>query len=444
MSDLYRLALDLLTNPKHTRWIAPLLILAEAALCALIILYIPYTEIDYTTYMVQIHKFVRGERNYSKLTGPTGPLVYPAVHVALYTVLYFATTTRDVLNGEIAHINIARAQIIFAGLYLVTLAVVIACYRRVNAPPWLLVPLVLSKRLHSIFVLRLFNDAWATLFFWLAVYSLQRKHLSVAAGIWSFGVGIKMTVLLAAPALGFILLQGMELADATFMGVATVATQILIATPFIERRTGGDFWAYFERAFEFTRAFLFKWTVNWRFVGEERFLSKEFAVGLLILHASILITFAHTKWVQPSASGLQNFVRKLFQDTSLAEMDRIAKRLTPEVVTDAMLGCLVIGLLCARSLHYQFYAYLGWATPYLVWRGTGSMAITLTICAAQEWAWLVFPSTDVSSAVVVGCLALQVVSALITPPAHEIVSPPIPDVKPAKKTDVPQSDVKSE
>lgn len=39
--DLYQLVADLCTNPKHTRWIAPLIILADAFLCGLIIWKIP-------------------------------------------------------------------------------------------------------------------------------------------------------------------------------------------------------------------------------------------------------------------------------------------------------------------------------------------------------------------------------------------------------------------
>lgn len=37
MSELVNTAQDLLTNPKHTRWIAPLILLGEAVLCSLII-----------------------------------------------------------------------------------------------------------------------------------------------------------------------------------------------------------------------------------------------------------------------------------------------------------------------------------------------------------------------------------------------------------------------
>ena len=39
--DLYHQAIDLARNPKHTRWLSPLLLLADAAFCALIIWKIP-------------------------------------------------------------------------------------------------------------------------------------------------------------------------------------------------------------------------------------------------------------------------------------------------------------------------------------------------------------------------------------------------------------------
>jgi alpha-1,3-mannosyltransferase len=33
------------------------------------------TEIDWKTYMAQVNMFLKGEQNYSRITGPTGPLV---------------------------------------------------------------------------------------------------------------------------------------------------------------------------------------------------------------------------------------------------------------------------------------------------------------------------------------------------------------------------------
>lgn len=73
-----------------------------------------------------------------------------------------------------------------------------------------------------------------------------------------------------------------------------------------------------------------------------------------------------------------------------------------------ILSSLAVGMLCARTLHYQFYAYIVWATPFLLWKSRLHPALIYMVWAAQEWAWNVYPSTDTSSKVVIGCLAVQV------------------------------------
>ncbi|KAK5560878.1 dolichyl-P-Man:Man(5)GlcNAc(2)-PP-dolichol alpha-1,3-mannosyltransferase [Exophiala xenobiotica] len=402
---------EMLTNSKHTRWIAPLMVLGEAALCGLIIWRIRYTEIDYTTYMAQVRMYLNGERRYNKITGPTGPLVYPAMHVYIYTGLYYLTD-----EGT----NILRAQIIFAGLYLTTLAVVLACYRRTGAPPWLLVPLALSKRMHSIFLLRLFNDCWATLSLWTAIYLLQRRKWAEGAMVWAFGLGIKMTILLAAPAIGVILLQAQGTKRAVICGCFVLLVHLNLAIPFI---TSGAGLEYLQRAFDLGRQFLFKWTVNWRFVGEEAFLSPQFAISLLIIHVSLLLLFLQTKWTKPSASTLVKFFKEYAWFSGESEPTLASRKMTPTFVMDAVLGSMVIGMLCARSLHYQFFAYLGWATPYLLWRAGGGPVWVLVNWAIQEYCWLVYPSTNLSSALVVIEMAVQVICALVAPPVDHISRP---------------------
>lgn len=70
--------------------------------------------------MEQVTQYLAGERDYALIKGGTGPLVYPAGHVYIYSLLYELTE-----QGT----NILRAQWMFVGLYLATLTVVLLCYR---------------------------------------------------------------------------------------------------------------------------------------------------------------------------------------------------------------------------------------------------------------------------------------------------------------------------
>ena len=112
-------------------------------------------------------------------------------------------------------------QYIFAGSYLVTFALVLDIYRMaaVNLtmhsqakrnvlrassqalPPILhIVTLLLSKRLHSIFVLRLFNDPVAMTLFYFATWLLCKRAVASACIVYSLALSIKMNLLLFIPA----------------------------------------------------------------------------------------------------------------------------------------------------------------------------------------------------------------------------------------------------
>ena len=78
-----------------------------------------------------------------------------------------------------------------------------------------------------------------------------------------------------------------------------VALQGLIGLPFLSEYP----WEYLTGAFDFSRTFLYKWTVNWRFVPEDLFLSEPFAKGLLAIHLSVLVGFLLNRWfVDPRGS----------------------------------------------------------------------------------------------------------------------------------------------
>ena len=76
--------------------------------------------------MEQVSQYLDGERDYTLIKGGTGPLVYPAAHVYIYSALHYVTD-----GGK----DILLAQIIFGGLYLGTLGLVMACYRAAKVRP---------------------------------------------------------------------------------------------------------------------------------------------------------------------------------------------------------------------------------------------------------------------------------------------------------------------
>ncbi|OHX00487.1 dolichyl-p-man:man c -pp-dolichyl mannosyltransferase [Colletotrichum incanum] len=393
------LVLDV-ANGRHalSRAIPPLLLALDAVLCGLIIWKVPYTEIDWVAYMEQVSQFVSGERDYTKIKGGTGPLVYPAAHVYTYTGLYYLTD-----EGK----NIFLAQQLFAILYLATLAVVMACYWQAKVPPYIFPLLILSKRLHSVFVLRCFNDCVATLFLWLAIFFFQKRLWTPGAVLYSWGLGIKMSLLLVLPAVGVILFLGRGFGGSLRAAWLMAQVQIVIGVPFFSNNAKG----YLGRAFELSRQFFFKWTVNWRFVGEETFLSKPFSIALLGLHLFTLLVFIFTRWLNPAQRPLSSLVPAMLQGKSPfspREEAQVASRVTPRYVLTTILSANVMGLLFARSLHYQFYAYLAWSTPYLLWRSGLPVYVVYILWAVQEWAWNVYPSTDMSSEFVVGVMAVTV------------------------------------
>ncbi|KZF19345.1 glycosyltransferase family 58 protein [Xylona heveae TC161] len=393
--DLINRGIDIATNPKHTRWISPLLLATDAALCALVIWKIPYTEIDWKAYMEQVELYLNGERDYLKIRGGTGPLVYPAAHVYIYSALYHLTN-----YGQ----NILLAQSLFAILYLLALALVMACYRMAKAPPYIFPLLVLSKRLHSIFLLRLFNDCWAVAALFLAIYAYQKRQWTIGSIVYALGLGTKMSLLLALPAIGLILFQGIFTKRALNQAQIMLNVQLALAMPFI----GTNPWGYLSRAFEFSRQFLFKWTVNWRFIGEETFLSKKFSTALLLAHVVVLLIFISTRWTKPLGYSASRAVQVLLRTPPLIEEAAISSQITPDFILTTILTANAIGMLFARSLHYQFYSLIAWATPFLAWKAGYHPVLQYALWAAQEWAWNVYPSTDISSKIVVGALAVTV------------------------------------
>ena len=97
---------------------------------------------------------------------------YPAGHVHIHEILYNITGSG---------LDIPNAQQIYGLLYILTVVLSCSIYLKAGSiPNWVLLFLPLSKRLHSIYSLRLFNDCWTVFVSQVATLSLLEGYSSVA------------------------------------------------------------------------------------------------------------------------------------------------------------------------------------------------------------------------------------------------------------------------
>ncbi|CDW78102.1 dolichyl-p-man:man c-pp-dolichyl mannosyltransferase [Stylonychia lemnae] len=250
----------------------------DAIIGLAVLFFVPYTEIDWVAYMQQVETFLDGERTYTNLVvikhlnlaylqGQTGPCVYPAGHIYIFSLLYALTDNgKNVFVIPYIHLMIIqRAQLLFYCLYLFQLYALISIYKLAFKDRELtykeiitILFLVLSRRIHSIFILRCFNDCISMTFMYLAVYYLQRSQTVPSILFFSLGLSVKMNVLLFLPALLMNLNFHFGLLNTFKNLLYVILFQIFIGYPFIAHNAS----AYFGRAFEFSRVFTFKWSVN--------------------------------------------------------------------------------------------------------------------------------------------------------------------------------------
>uniref|UniRef100_A0A8D2D4W2 Dol-P-Man:Man(5)GlcNAc(2)-PP-Dol alpha-1,3-mannosyltransferase n=1 Tax=Sciurus vulgaris TaxID=55149 RepID=A0A8D2D4W2_SCIVU len=283
----------LLREPRYTLLVASCLCLAEVGITFWVIHRVAYTEIDWKAYMAQVEGVINGTYDYTQLQGDTGPLVYPAGFVYIFMGLYYATG-----RGT----DIRMAQNIFAVLYLATLLLVFLIYHQTcKVPPFVFFFMCCaSYRVHSIFVLRLFNDPVAMALLFLSINLFLAQRWGWGCCCFSLAVSVKMNVLLFAPGLLFLLLMQFGFRGALpKLGICAVL-QVVLGLPFLLENPIG----YLSRSFDLGRQFLFRWTVNWRFLPEALFLHRAFHLALLAAHLTLLLLFALCRWHRTGESIL--------------------------------------------------------------------------------------------------------------------------------------------
>lgn len=356
--------------------------------------------------------------------------------------------------------NIRLAQYIFVAIYLAQMALVLNIYvKSRKVPPYvLIISAFTSYRVHSIYVLRLFNDPIAILFLYAALNLYLSDRWSWASLCLSLGVSVKMNVLLFAPAILLFYIVNLGYWGTFKQLIICGLVQVVLGAPFLFTHPI----EYIKGSFDLGRIFEHKWTVNYRFLPREYFEHPYFHFGLLVLHLILLAAFA-----RPAYKYFQSYYRlrqlqlqlqpqidaKNLEQQKLAAKKRKIKTL-PVVETEPMTldqklflksfeGMLkkpssgdgaqsthepvigqryeiffdkaiqlailplflanFIGIICSRSLHYQFYVWYFHSLPYLIWFTDYTNLLRFLLMGLIELAWNTYPSTVWSSLLLHGC-----------------------------------------
>ncbi|KTA97710.1 Man(5)GlcNAc(2)-PP-Dol alpha-1,3-mannosyltransferase [Nakaseomyces glabratus] len=372
-------------NPLGNKIVMPLMFLLESVLLKYVIAAIPYTEIDYKAYMEQVEMiYEEGNYNYLEITGGTGPLVYPAGHVLIFRVLNYFTEGMN-------HIEVG--QKIFRYLYLITLLMQYTCYYQLRLPPWCVVLASLSKRLHSIYVLRLFNDCFTTFFMVLFVllYTLRSNNstkMSMVIStfgslVYSMAISVKMNALLYLP--GYLvstyLINEGKLINCLISASVILFWQVIVSLRFLRSYPV----EYLAGAFDFSRQFMFKWSVNWQFLDEDAFQDRVFHTTLL--GSQFVAVVAMTLCLYPRLPlDAWKSLKAPFTQVVIADLRFIVPFL--------LMTSNFIGVLFSRSLHYQFLSWYHWTLPCLIYWSKLPMPLGFIWYICHEYCWNSYPPNE--------------------------------------------------
>lgn len=195
-----------------------------------------------------------------------------------------------------------------------------------KVPPYvLIVSAFTSYRIHSIYVLRLFNDPIAILFLYAAINFYLNGSWTLGSIFLSLGVSVKMNVLLFAPAILLFYIVNLGYLKTIKQLSICAAVQLILGAPFLLTYPI----EYIKGSFDLARIFEHKWTVNYRFLPREVFEHKFFHIGLLALHLALLMVF-----VMPAYQYFKSYCRlRVLQAQLQPQIDAKNREVSAEVAS---------------------------------------------------------------------------------------------------------------
>eukprot|EP00003_Mantamonas_plastica_P023039 TRINITY_DN4040_c0_g1_i4.p1 TRINITY_DN4040_c0_g1~~TRINITY_DN4040_c0_g1_i4.p1 ORF type:complete len:220 (-),score=36.30 TRINITY_DN4040_c0_g1_i4:207-866(-) len=144
--------------------------------------------------------------------------------------------------------------------------------------------------------------------------------------------------------------------------------QFAAAWPFLQQNALG----FISRAFDLRRKFERRWSINFNFMPDSFFTESVYGLSLLGVHV-ILVFGVMYKWgcfdseksVKAYQEKVDDEMLKRKEETSEPEQPEV--ELNPGYTTLLLFTSNFVGVICARSLHYQFFTWYFHTLPFLLW-----------------------------------------------------------------------------
>lgn len=316
-----------------------------------------YQDDDFYSYLEQAEFIKDGIMDYSKITGRSGPIAYPALSSYLHVFMLNKYLTNDMQYYM-------PARIICSVSHLITMYFLVKIYQLAfkDKPGYANLVLVLCFSFISIQASadKIFNDTYTTMFCVIAIFLYQRHQHVLGTLTMSIALGVKMNPIMHIPAIYLITSRSRGIIVGTLHIVAIIGLQYVYAYPFID--TPEKFESYVDRAFNIGRTYGHGHNFHWRFLLPVIMATFVFNFTLLLIQAGLLLYFLLNKWMK---------FRDSFRELSIWPLRILPKfqKQEPFYVAEVFFVCNFIGMVCSRGVFFQYVIWFWFSYPFMLYNG---------------------------------------------------------------------------